>query len=214
MPSHLTNIPDLPLVGDPTALTDAHRATLDVALDFIATLTTGDMDTLVTRWQKNGVLEFPFHPPGTPGRVAAGRHLQLLPQHNQPQETLGFPRKGCRPRCGPRTGRRGVPRRPVERPRRRALHERVRRRDAGHRRQGCTVPRVLRLAQTPAVRGPGRVETPSPIQEQSRAEAGRTTHTRLHFARQPMRRLRPIWRGGRDASASEDIHLSHTEMKH
>ncbi|AFY57990.1 hypothetical protein Riv7116_5621 [Rivularia sp. PCC 7116] len=50
-------------------LTATHQQNLQAAKDFMATLATGDMDKLMYFWADDGVLEFPFHPPGAVERV-------------------------------------------------------------------------------------------------------------------------------------------------
>lgn len=35
-----------------------------LACEFMSTLAKGDIETLMTYWSDDGVLEFPFHPPG------------------------------------------------------------------------------------------------------------------------------------------------------
>ena len=50
-------------------LTQAHQQNLQTARDFMATLAEGNMEKLMDFWAEDGVLEFPFHPPGAHARV-------------------------------------------------------------------------------------------------------------------------------------------------
>lgn len=50
-------------------LTKTHQQNLQTAKDFMATLAEGDMNKLMNFWAENGVLEFPFHPPGASDRI-------------------------------------------------------------------------------------------------------------------------------------------------
>lgn len=50
-------------------MTQTHQKNLQTAKDFLNTLADGDMAKLMTYWAADGILEFPFHPPGAPDRV-------------------------------------------------------------------------------------------------------------------------------------------------
>jgi uncharacterized protein len=50
-------------------LSKIHQRNLQTAQTFMKTLASGDMGKLMTFWAEDGILEFPFHPPGASDRV-------------------------------------------------------------------------------------------------------------------------------------------------
>lgn len=50
-------------------LSEIHQQNLQTAQTFMETLAAGNMAKLMTFWAEDGILEFPFHPPGAPDRI-------------------------------------------------------------------------------------------------------------------------------------------------
>jgi uncharacterized protein len=83
-------------------LTETHQQNLQKAKDFMTTLATGDMDKLMNFWAEDGVLEFPFHPPGTSDRVEGKSKItQYFNGTKGNKKPLAFPIKGSYPMLDP-----------------------------------------------------------------------------------------------------------------
>jgi uncharacterized protein len=83
-------------------LSDVHQRNLQATKDFMATLANGDMEQLMTFWAEDGVLEFPFHPPGSPDRVVGKSALTDFFQGTKTTiKTSAFPISGSYPMLDP-----------------------------------------------------------------------------------------------------------------
>lgn len=84
-------------------LTTTHQQNLQTAQDFMATLATGNMDRLMNFWANDGVLEFPFHPPGAPDRVAGKSKItEYFNGTTGKKKPFAFPITGSYPMLDPK----------------------------------------------------------------------------------------------------------------
>ncbi|MBE9042655.1 nuclear transport factor 2 family protein [Oscillatoriales cyanobacterium LEGE 11467] len=91
------------ICGRPEFGTDLHRQSIAVALQWLETLGNGDMETLMTLWHENGVLEFPFNPEGAgrdrvEGFEDLSDYFQGTKGHKKP---IAFPVKAIYPGADP-----------------------------------------------------------------------------------------------------------------
>lgn len=83
-------------------LTKTHQQNLQTAKDFMATLAKGDMNKLMNFWAENGVLEFPFHPPGEHERVEGKSNItEFFNGTEGKKKPLAFPITGSYPMLDP-----------------------------------------------------------------------------------------------------------------
>lgn len=64
------------IAGHADSLTDAHRATIKVAEEVMATLGRADLEGFMAYFDEDGALEFPFHTPDEPPRIAGKSTIQ------------------------------------------------------------------------------------------------------------------------------------------
>lgn len=84
-------------------LTATHQQNLQTAKDFMATLTGGNMDKLMGFWADEGVLEFPFHPPGAADRVEGKSNItEYFNGTTGKKKPLDFPITGSYPMLDPK----------------------------------------------------------------------------------------------------------------
>lgn len=91
------------IFGRPEFVTESHRHSIAVALQWLETLGNGDMDTLMTLWHEDGVLEFPFNPEEAgsdrvEGFEALSDYFQGTKGHKKP---IAFPVKAIYPGADP-----------------------------------------------------------------------------------------------------------------
>ena len=84
-------------------LTKTHQQNLQTAKDFMATLAEGEMDKLMNFWADDGVLEFPFHPPGAHDRVAGKSNIaEYFSGTEGKKKPFAFPITGSYPMLDPK----------------------------------------------------------------------------------------------------------------
>ncbi|MGD2179694.1 nuclear transport factor 2 family protein [Lusitaniella coriacea] len=82
--------------------TKTHQQNLQTAKDFMATLAKGEMDKLMNFWADDGVLEFPFHPPGARDRVEGKSNItEYFSGTEGRKKPLAFPITGSYPMLDP-----------------------------------------------------------------------------------------------------------------
>ena len=82
--------------------TAIHQQNLQTAKKFMETLATGDMDKLMNFWAEDGILEFPFHPPGTSDRVEGKSNIaQYFNGTTGKKKPFAFPITGSYPMLDP-----------------------------------------------------------------------------------------------------------------
>ena len=84
-------------------LTETHQQNLQTAKDFMATLAEGNMEKLMDLWAEDGVLEFPFHPPGASDRVEGKSNItEYFNGTKGKKKPLAFPITGSYPMLDPK----------------------------------------------------------------------------------------------------------------
>ena len=80
-------------------LIKTHQINLQTAKDFMATLAEGNMDKLMDFWAEDGVLEFPFHPPGASDRIEGKSNITKYFNGTEgKKKPLAFPIKDSYPK--------------------------------------------------------------------------------------------------------------------
>lgn len=83
-------------------LSEIHNRNLHTAQKFMETLASGDMEKLMTFWAENGVLEFPFHPPGAPDQIVGKSAIDAYFQETTGnKKARAFPITGAYPMLDP-----------------------------------------------------------------------------------------------------------------
>lgn len=83
-------------------LTKTHQQNLQTAKEFMSTLAAGDMDKLMNFWAEDGILEFPFYPPGTRDRVEGKSNIaEYFNGTTVKKKPFAFPITGSYPMLDP-----------------------------------------------------------------------------------------------------------------